>query len=133
MLYCMSILIYRKCCYLTGAPDGGVPQNICSAVEIQLAGKLIIAEDFSWEFRAFSSISSRAGWIFQTTERDWKNTLVGTSCKRHFVKDRWIKKNRKTVSVVYGGRFGMQATMQAGLVLRFYSNTAEKRLFLIYM
>ena len=70
----------------TGAPDGGVPQNICSAVEIQLAGKLIIAADFSWEFRAFSSISSRAGWIFQKTERDWKNTLVGTSCKRHFVK-----------------------------------------------
>ena len=69
----------------TGAPDGGVPQNICSAEGIQLAGKLIIATDFSWEFRTFPSISSRAGWIFQKTERDWKNTLVGTSCKRHFV------------------------------------------------
>ena len=77
--------------HLPGAPDGGVPQNICSAVEIQLAGKLIIAADFSWEFRALSSISSRAGWIFQKTERDWKSTLVGTPCKRHFVKDRWIK------------------------------------------
>ena len=36
-----------------GAPNGGVPQNICSAEEIQLAGKLIIAADFSWEFRTF--------------------------------------------------------------------------------
>ena len=34
---------------LSGAPNGGVPQNICSAVEIQLARKLIIATDFSWE------------------------------------------------------------------------------------
>ena len=77
--------ICKSWMHLSGAPDGGVPQNICSAEEIQLAGKLIIATDFSWEFRTFSSISSRAGWIFQKTERDWKNTLVGRSCKRHFV------------------------------------------------
>ena len=46
------------------ATNGGVPQNICSAVEIQLAGKIIIATDFNWEFRTFSSISSRAGCVF---------------------------------------------------------------------
>ena len=60
--------VVQCCCFqeyiVSGAPDGGVPQNICSAEGIQLAGKLIIATDFSWEFRTFSSISSRAGWIF---------------------------------------------------------------------
>lgn len=63
-----------------GHPTGRVPQNICSAVEIQLAGKLFIATDFGWELRTFSSISSRAGWIVQETEGDWKNTSVDTSC-----------------------------------------------------
>ena len=60
----------------------------CSAKYLFRSGgcKLIIAADFSLEFPTFSSISSRAGWIFQKTERDWKNTSVGTSCKRHFVK-----------------------------------------------
>ena len=69
----------------TGVPSGVVPQNICSAVEIQLTGKLITAADFSWEFRTFSSISSRAGWIVQKTGGDWKNTSVGTSCKKNIL------------------------------------------------
>ena len=54
------------------ATNGGVPQNICSAVEIQLAGKIVIATDLGWELRTFSSNLSRTGWIVQDTEGDWK-------------------------------------------------------------
>ena len=36
-----------------GAPNEGVPQNICSALEIQLASKIFIFIDFGWELRTF--------------------------------------------------------------------------------
>ena len=36
-----------------GAPNEGVPQNICSALEIQLAGKIFIFIDFGWELPTF--------------------------------------------------------------------------------
>jgi len=35
------------------APNEGVPQNICSALEIQLAGKIFIFIDFGWELPTF--------------------------------------------------------------------------------
>ena len=69
----------------SGAPNGGVPQNICSAEEIQLAGKLIITADFSWEFRTFSKFRARLAGCVEKTWGDWKNTSVHSSCKKHIL------------------------------------------------
>ena len=48
---CNSSIV--KPCQNSGAPGEGVPQNICSAWEIQLAGKLFIFIDFGWELPKF--------------------------------------------------------------------------------
>ena len=47
---------------------------MCSAVEVQLAGKLIIFIHFRWETVNISSVSIRAGWLRKQTEGDWRRT-----------------------------------------------------------
>ena len=55
---CVKNIIHNE---ESGAPNEGVPQNICSAVEIQLAGKLLIFTHFRWETVNISGVSIRAG------------------------------------------------------------------------
>ena len=40
-------------CLSSGAHNEGVPLNICSALEVQLAGKIFIFIDFGWELPTF--------------------------------------------------------------------------------
>ena len=59
-------------CLSSGAHNEGVPLNICSALEVQLAGKIFIFIDFGWT--CFIDISSSAGsrWLEQKEiQGDW--------------------------------------------------------------
>ena len=59
-----------------GAPNEGVPQNICSAVEIQLAGKMINFHTLPLEsFKYFQHFNPCSGWMRTETGGDSKRTI----------------------------------------------------------
>ena len=95
------VVIPRARVRCSAAPDEGVPQSICFAVEIQLAGKLLICILFCWETLNIFSISIRAGWMRTEIGGDW----IRTRSREAY---RWFKLShaeKKTCFDRFGERF----------------------------